>query len=137
MSPSSPFAINLFHCPPLCGPPSPSLCPPPLPLDSASFGEKVAELKLLDSLLVVAHKHHLCAGVQTFVLSIVDHIFGLRKPSLGNVETAPEEWLEVVKGVFVNHKDNPKVRGAACQCLARLLEVFSDLRLTINDKEDE
>ncbi|KAL5473187.1 hypothetical protein EMCRGX_G027636 [Ephydatia muelleri] len=106
--------------------------------NSVSFGEKVAELKLLDSLLVVAHKHHLCAGVQTFVLSIVDHIFGLqRNPSLGNAETAPEEWLEVVKGVFVNHKDNPKVRGAACQCLARLLEVFSDLRLTINDKEDE
>ena len=97
----------------------------------------MAELELLDSLLVVAHKHQTCAGVQTYVLSIVDRIFDLPNSRLGTMETTPEEWLEVVNGVFVVHKDNPKVQGAACQCLARLLEVFSDLRLSINDKEDE
>lgn len=114
-----------------------TLTDPPIYADAASFGKKVIEHQLLECLVGVAKKHPTCAGIQTSVLNIVDRTFSLPDHCLGNVETAPEVWLEVVRAVFQDHTDSPKVQGAACQCLARLLEVFPDLQCTISDKEEE
>ena len=72
---------------------------------------------------------------QVNALSTLELILALQDGKFD--DPSMERWLTLIHEAFSNHGREASMQAAGCRCLARLLEVNSDLHASIGDDSNK